>query len=122
MGVLAALVPSGQPSLNVVNGVATEGSSWKWTFLYSGVDFATVTGTCKIYDGDIDGTAVVTLTFTGANGSFTITGTPAATAGLAGGKKGGRGCMWSCKLTDGTDTVYAWNADQSSFVIRHAGA
>ena len=122
MGVLASLVPSAQPALNVVNGSATEGSSWKWTFLYAGVDFTTVTGTCKVYDNDIDGTAVVTLTFTGANGSFTISGTPAATAGLAASKKGGRGCVWSCKLTDGTDTVYAWNADQSRFIVNHAGA
>ena len=122
MGVLATLVPSAQPVLNIVNGEGTEGATWKWTFTYVGVDFTTVTGTCKVYDADIDGTAVITLTFTGANGSFTISATPAATAGLAAGKKAGRICAWSCKLADGTDTIYAWNADSSRFTIRHVGS
>jgi hypothetical protein len=122
MGVLAAIVPSAQPVLNIVKASATEGTSWKFTLTYAGVDFTTVTGTCKVYDGDMDGTAVITLTFAGANGSFVVSATPAATAGLAASKKGGRGCVWACKLTDGTDTIYAWNADQSQFVINHIGA
>jgi hypothetical protein len=122
MGVLASLVPLAQDALAVVHAPATEGASWKWTFNYPGVDFTTVTGTCKVYDGDLDGTTVITLTFAGANGSFTVSATPAATAGLASGRKSGRSCVWALKLTDGTDTIFAWNADQSRFSIKHTGA
>lgn len=121
MGALAALVPSAQPTLSVVHARGTEGSSWKWTFLCDGVDFTTVTGTVNIYDTDIDGALVLALNFVGANGSFTVSATPAMTADLAAENKLGRTCVWSCRLTDGTDTAYAWNGDQSRFEIQPAG-
>lgn len=102
----------------------TEGRTWNWPFedITDGagdpIDLTAATGVAKIITG-VDGTDVLTLTFTGGVGTFTLSATAAATAGLATGATGAnpRRCLWYCKITSGSNVVQFWGPTESKFRI-----
>ncbi len=116
------LVAKAQPALagGGCNASGTEGRTWEWTFSdivdNSGtpVDMNTgITGTCKVFDGS---STVITLTYTGGTGTFTISATKAATANLAG-TKDRRKCRWGLSLDNGTKSIEVWAPSSSAFLI-----
>lgn len=83
------------------------------------INLTAVTGTCVVVASDRT-TVILTMTFTGGLGQFTISADESATAGLFTGADFSRGLVhyWSLVLTDGTDSVQMWMADNSTFTIR----
>lgn len=127
MAGFADLVKQAQPAL-IGGGFhvdATAGRTWEWRCFDieddagDPINFASITGTCKVVDSR-GGSDVVTLTFTGGLGEFTVSATAAATASLftGGNNENGRKCWWYLTLSDGTRSVQAWLVDNSTFSIR----
>lgn len=125
MGVLANLVPYAQPALegDGCEASGSDGASWKWIFsditdsTGALVDFTTVTGTCTVLTA-AGGTTVVTVTFTGAVGGFTLSVDESLTVGLSSGAtQAARRCVWRLSMTDGTDIVQGWGPLNSYFLI-----
>lgn len=102
----------------------TEGRTWKWTFddindaAGDPIDLTSATCVAKVVTG-VDGTDVLTLTFTGGVGTFSLSATSAETAGLATGAtdKNARQCLWFCKITSGSNVVQFWGPSASKFRI-----
>ena len=107
-----------------VNLDGTEGRTWKWTFddvvdaSGADIDLTSATAVCKIID-DVDGADVLALTFTGGVGTFDISALSTATAGLATGatSQRARNCLWSLKVTSGSNVVQFWGPSGSRFRI-----
>lgn len=113
----------------------TEGTTWKWTVTDINdaagdpIDLSAATCVAAVLT-DVDGTTLISvggtpaLTFTGGLGTFTLSATSSATAGLAAGatKSKGRTCLWFCKITSGANVVEFWGPAGSPFVIYPAGA
>lgn len=116
------LVEKAQPALvgGGVEAAATEGRTWSWTFVDvldddgNPIDMTTgVTGTCAITER---GTPVLTLSFTGGVGEFTVGTDEANTANLAA-SLSVRRCSWSLTISDGSSSVQVWTPVNSSFSI-----
>lgn len=116
------LVGLAQPALygGGVSAAGTEGQTWSWTWVDVVDDSGTainmstgITGTCKVWDG---AGSIITLTYTGGTGTFTVSATKAATAGLAG-TKDRRPCRWSLEVENATKSVMVWGPSESAFVI-----
>lgn len=113
----------------------TEGATWKWTvediddLAGTPIDLTAATCVAAVLT-DVDGATLISvggtpaLTFTGGVGTFSLSATAAATAGLAAGasKNNPRLCLWFCKITSGTDTVEFWGPAGSPFGLYPAGA
>ena len=107
-----------------VNLAGTEGRTWKWVFpditdnAGTAIDLTSATAVCKIISA-IDGSDVLALTFTGGSGTFTISATSAATAGLAVGATAHnpRVLPWYLKVTSGGNVVAFWGPAGSEFAI-----
>lgn len=113
---------------------AVEGATWKWTIVDINdaggdpIDLTSATCAAAVLTG-IDGTTLISvggtpaLTFTGGVGTFSLSATSSATAGLAGSaaRSNGRSCVWFCKITSGSNIVYFWNVSGSQFTIYPAG-
>lgn len=122
MAGFADLVLRATPSLGRVNVKVAEGATWRRQFEVrdnSGalIDLTSTTGTCTVYTED--GQTVTTLTYAGANGSFTVSKDESATGGLANGLAVRR-CVWSLEVTNSTDDVLFWSSTDSQFFIVRA--
>lgn len=124
MGILrdSGLLLQAQPTLfGTHDRWGTEGRSWEIKFINcvdaSGapMNMAALTGTCRIVTKP-GGDLVATMTYAGAVGEFTLSATPAQTAGLAAGKRM-RACRWGLSLSDGTDSLQVWGPATSRFYI-----
>ena len=108
-----------------VNLDGTEGRTWKWTFdeitdaAGADVDLTSATIVAKIIGAEVDSGDVLALTATGGVGTFTLSATSTETAGLATGatKTAARKCLWSCKITSGSNVVQFWGPSSSNFRI-----
>lgn len=130
MAGFADLVPKAQPALygGGFVGSATKGRSWLWPFTDvtddngDNIDLTSVTGTCKVLTA-VGGTEVITLTFTGGDGEFTLSADETATAAItqtpptSGAKAGQLTYCWYLILDDSTDEVQAWSAHNSRFIL-----
>jgi hypothetical protein len=119
------LVPQAQPALfgGGVSWMVTEGRTWEIAFtdvldtaddpinLASGV-----TGTCTLWDAT-SGAVVVSLDFTGASGSFTLSKDETDTVGLAADKQDGRRCRWGFHMATASDSVQVWGPSNSTVTI-----
>lgn len=107
-----------------INLDGTEGRTWKWTFedindrAGTPIDLSSATGVGSIIT-DVDGQEVIALTFTGGVGTFSLSALSSATVGLAAGASATapRLCLWSCKITSGSNVVQFWGPAGSRFRI-----
>ena len=128
MSGFADLVPESMPAYfgggHSSSGAA--GSSWRWDFdgivdnAGNPINLASITGVCKILTDSPGGTEVLSPVVTGGLGTLSITVDESLTASTFTGTDyvNGRKCYWYLTLSDGTDTVHVWMADNSKFQIR----